>query len=648
MSSVSVRQPTEADEQIREVLEASTKRGFVVIAGAGSGKTTSLVEALRNIGRAEGMALLGQRRQVACITYTNVAVEEIKDRLAANPLFHVSTIHSFLWKVVQPFQFMIREWVRADIRRLIAERDEARGVKYVEALERLDDPALRFNYLSGRNYKKGILGHNDVLRMVPELMKREKHLATIIAQRFPYVLVDESQDTDPKVVEALQAVEEQERGNFCVGFFGDPMQRIFPTGAGLIEADKSWATIRKRENWRCPERVLDVINKIRRMSPHDGGLTQVRGKREGAEQAKTGDADLFVLSSEGDSDAWLERVRDHLSVQQNDLLWSHGEEGKNLKILVLEHRLAARRLGFTDVDRAFQQTGRGYARQLREEYTAGSHWSLRPFLDRLVPLVEAIEQKDGITALGMLRRLSPRLGSFRDGQATADLLPQLKDDGDHLAQILARGSTKTVADVLRHALGSGLIRLDPRLKAQLLKHEGFAFVERLSAEEGEAAEDSGEQTEESREKEQEVLQKAMTAYLACPAAQIRIYHDYVRGRLPYQTQHGVKGAEFERVLVLLEDDRSNWNQYSYEKLLGLEDLSASDIRNIRDEKDHTPERTRRLFYVSCSRATRSLAVVLFTDDQDGALQGLREDADCPFPADRVHGIEDLEGQPGRA
>lgn len=648
MSSVFVRQPTEADKQVRKVLETSTKRGFVVIAGAGSGKTTSLVEALRRVGRTEGNTLLGQRRQVACITYTNVAVEEIKERLATNPLFHVSTIHSFLWKVVQPFQRMIREWVRADTHRLITERDETRGMKYVEALERLDDPALCFSYQSGRNYKKGILGHDDVLRMVPELIKQEKRLATIVAQRFPYVMVDESQDTNPKVVEALQAIEEQERGEFCVGFFGDPMQRIFPTGAGLIEADKSWATIRKKENWRCPERVLDVINKIRRMSPHDGNLTQVRGKREGEEEANTGDADLFVLSSEGDSDAWLERVRDHLSVRQDDLLWSQGEEGKNLKILVLEHRLAARRLGFTDVDRAFQQTGRGYAKQLKDDYIAGSHWSLRPFLDRLIPLVEAIEQKDGIAALGMLRRLSPRLGSFREGQATVELLPQLKADGDQLAKNLARDSTSTVADVLRHALSSGLIRLDSRLKAQLLKHEGFSFVEQLTVEEGEAAEDSREQTEESLEDERKVLQKAMIAYLSCPAAQMRIYHDYVRGRLPYQTQHGVKGAEFERVLVLLEDDRSNWNQYSYEKLLGLEDLSASDIRNIRDEKDHTPERTRRLFYVSCSRATRSLAVVLFTDDPDGALQGLREDADCPFPADRIHGIEDLEGQPGRA
>ncbi|WP_190394651.1 UvrD-helicase domain-containing protein [Nocardiopsis deserti] len=645
---MSVRESTEADEQIREVLEATKKQGFVVIAGAGSGKTTSLVKALRHIGRTEGPTLLGQRRQVACITYTNVAVEEIKERLAANPLFHISTIHSFLWSVVQPFQYMIREWVRADIHRLIAERDETRGAKYVEALECLNDPALRFNYQSGRNYQKGFLGHDDVLRMVPELIKREKRLATIIAQRFPYVMVDESQDTDPKVVEALQAVEEQEREEFCLGFFGDPMQRIFPTGAGLIEADTSWTTIRKKENWRCPERVLDVINKIRRMSPHDGDLTQVRGEREGEEEPNTGDADLFVLSSEDDSDIWLDRVRDHLSVRQNDLLWSQGVEGKNLKILVLEHRLAARRLGFMDVDSAFHQSGRRYARQLREEYIAGTHWSLRPLLDRIIPLVEAIEQKDGITALGMLRRLSPRLGSFRDGQATAELLPRLKADGDHLARILARDSTDSVADVLRHALHSELIRLDPRLKAQLLKHEGFSFVERLPVEQGEAAEDTGEQLEETRQEEQKILQKAMTAYLACPAAQIRIYHDYVSGRLPYQTQHGVKGAEFERVLVLLEDDRSNWNQYSYEKLLGLKDLSTSDISNIRAEKDHTPERTRRLFYVSCSRATRSLAVVLFTNDPDRALQELREDTDCPFPADRVHGIEDLEGYPGHA
>lgn len=53
--------PTEADREVAECLKA--ERDFALIAGAGSGKTTSLIEALTYIGRESGPKLrqAGQR-----------------------------------------------------------------------------------------------------------------------------------------------------------------------------------------------------------------------------------------------------------------------------------------------------------------------------------------------------------------------------------------------------------------------------------------------------------------------------------------------------------------------------------------------------------------------------------------------------------
>ncbi|WP_198659291.1 UvrD-helicase domain-containing protein [Nocardiopsis sp. FIRDI 009] len=640
MSTALGHDGVDADEQIRAILQDPVKRGFVVIAGAGSGKTTSLVRALRHIGRQEGAALLGQRRQVACITYTNAAVEEITRRVDADPLFHVSTIHSFLWRLAQPFQGMIRTWVREDITRVIDERGADDAAKYVEELKRVDDPSLRFTYQAARNYGTGALGHHEVLRMVPEMIMRHERLATIVAQSFPYVLVDESQDTDSRVVEALRSVENRERGRFCVGFFGDPMQRIYLQGTGLVTGDGTWAVIRKRQNWRCPEQVLNVINRIRSQSPHDGDLQQVLGGDE-VRQSHPGYADLFVLPYQREDDTQLDQVRDRLAVRQGDVWWSRGREGEHLKILVLEHRLAALRLGFGDLDRAFRQAKGKSGGRLKDDYTEGAHWSLTPVLDRLIPLVEAVEAGHGVNALAMLRGFSPRLRDFTEGEAPVQVLSELKADTDTLVELLARTSEKPVAEVLCHAVRSGIIRRDRRMKPHLPDNGGFSLPERALEEEGpEPEEETAHLPEESKRERQKSLANVMRSYLACPAGQLRAYHDYLRGRSPYGTQHGVKGAEFERVLVLLEDDRSNWNKYSYEKLLGLRESSKSDRQNLEQDKEDTQERTRKLFYVACSRATRSLAVVLFTKDPDTALRRLRE-SDGPFPAGSIHGIEDL-------
>jgi DNA helicase-2/ATP-dependent DNA helicase PcrA len=47
------------------------------------------------------------------------------------------------------------------------------------------------------------------------------------------------------------------------------------------------------------------------------------------------------------------------------------------------------------------------------------------------------------------------------------------------------------------------------------------------------------------------------------------YQKYLNEESAYSTQHGVKGAEFERVMVILNDEEGNMNTYSYEKLFGI-------------------------------------------------------------------------------
>ena len=108
--------------------------------------------------------------------------------------------------------------------------------------------------------------------------------------------------------------------------------------------------------------------------------------------------------------------------------------------------------------------------------------------------------------------------------------------------------------------------------------------------------------------------------MQCDVAELRGYIEYISNQSPYSTQHGTKGSEFLRVIVVIDDDEGQFPLYSYEKLLGLRELSARDEENQACGSDSVVERTRRLLYVCISRAMNALAVVLFAADVDAASE----------------------------
>src|SRR3546814_20687317 len=80
----------------------------------------------------------------------------------------------------------------------------------------------------------------------------------------------------------------------------------------------------------------------------------------------------------------------------------------------------------------------------------------------------------------------------------------------------------------------------------------------------------------------------------------------------FATQQGVKGAEFDRVMVIIDDDEGRAQTlFSYGKYFGITPLSDRDQENLAQGLDSVLGRTRRLFSFRCSRAVQDLAVVLF-------------------------------------
>jgi hypothetical protein len=114
---------TPADIELRALLDADASTGFVMVSGAGSGKTTSIVKALDHLRKTRGPYLRQRAKKIACITYTEVAVGEIWGDVGNDPLFHVSTIHSFLWTALKPFQADIAAWVDRRLDQKIADTE---------------------------------------------------------------------------------------------------------------------------------------------------------------------------------------------------------------------------------------------------------------------------------------------------------------------------------------------------------------------------------------------------------------------------------------------------------------------------------------------------------------------------------------------
>ncbi|MGU3842375.1 AAA family ATPase, partial [Vibrio diabolicus] len=75
---------TEADLKVAKCLTQNTS--FSMVAGAGAGKTSSLIEALKLIKSRFGVTLKKNGQKVACITYTKRAVQVISSRLGDSDL----------------------------------------------------------------------------------------------------------------------------------------------------------------------------------------------------------------------------------------------------------------------------------------------------------------------------------------------------------------------------------------------------------------------------------------------------------------------------------------------------------------------------------------------------------------------------------
>jgi DNA helicase-2/ATP-dependent DNA helicase PcrA len=104
------------------------------------------------------------------------------------------------------------------------------------------------------------------------------------------------------------------------------------------------------------------------------------------------------------------------------------------------------------------------------------------------------------------------------------------------------------------------------------------------------------------------------ALFASDTSQIPPYASFISNNTAFSTQHGVKGEEYDRVLVIYDDVEANWSNYNFSKML--------TPATAGEPTDGQRERGRKLAYVSFSRALQDLRVLFFSANPEQARDEL--------------------------
>ena len=587
---------------------------FLLSGGAGSGKTYTLVQVIKQVIKEN------PNTKIACMTYTNAAVKEIDERVN-NKNLSVSTIHDFLWDNIKHFQ----KELKSSLIDLVNDKDVKIKIIGTNSISKdffnnLEDGIQYKEYLK---LKDGIISHDQLLIVASYMFKTHPKLCDILKDKFKFIFVDEYQDTQKPVIEILLDHLKQSKKKNIVGFFGDAMQSIYDNGIGDLDDYKGnepekIQEVKKIQNRRNPQSVIDLANKLR---------------TDEIEQKPSDDKEAPNMNSNGEvkegSIKFVYSTNKSLDDVNKFLDWDF-DDSKETKELNLTHNLIAGKAGFRnlmdiyDKDKILDYRNRikkyikdnnaeddfsnktfGEVIEILQKGKAGKELDkikptkgMQEFIDKNTNLFNEAksysfldlskiyidkdqllddkkqdvddEKKKGSKRDNLIKHLFKiqdnislyinkqynefirvteyRVNTIEDKRKLKNIIEKLVDVGN-----------KTIEEIINIADKKGICKIDDKLK--IFQTEKTYIYNRIKA---------------------------------IKFQEFQKLYAYLEGYTPFSTQHKTKGAEFNNVLVVL--DNAKWNNYNFENLF-LENGSKSVLN-----------RTQKIFYVCCTRTKENLAV----------------------------------------
>ncbi len=559
----------EAQRKINDAL--NTGRSFRLEAGAGAGKTYSLVSALKKLIEERGLNLMQSGKRIACITYTEVARNEIAQEIEDHPAILVDTIHGFSWAFIKQFQKALRGLVseKEDRQEKISQGGGI-GFKPVE---------YDFGYFTVSE-DKITLSHEDIPEMMSKLLEKEK-FRRIFSQQFPVIFIDEYQDTHHEFMKALTKYFFQPQVEPIIGLFGDHWQTIYGGEYELI--DYPVEEIAKGSNFRSAPEIVNVLNKLRPELPQAVSAPESMGDAKFFHTNSYKGLRTNTAHSKEDLPSELAKsVRENL-IQQ---LQKEGWDIEKTKILMLSHNTLAAEQGYPQIAEVFK--GR------TDQFTRKEDPLIRFFAEVIEPMCTAY-----ISSLygEMFKILGTRPTITKHEDKVG-----WRNDMDELQRLRLEGTIGQVIDHLKKTKR-------PLPPDRILRRD----EERIALEK-----DSNVERTSRLERYNKLRQ--------IPYNEVIEVVKFIERLTPFATQHSVKGAEFENVLVILG---GGWNQYNWPIFLELLETKKLTVKNSKGFY-----RARNLFYVSISRPMKRLAVLSTQTLSETALTSINN----LFGADNVESL----------
>lgn len=580
----------------------STEGPVSVLAGAGSGKTKVLTTRIYHLIRS------GVRPEnILAVTFTNKAAREMRERLSVRLGERVAVWNSASVPFVATFHGLGRELLeqygsvigikkhfsifdRDDSERAIKEALKTLSIDPKEVPPRailsriskaksdgmhVEDFAKKYGHESFRARttveawrvyndalaREHALDFDDLIVLPVELLREHEDVRARVAERFPYIHIDEYQDTNRLQGELALLLAGEKKNIFVVG---DIDQTIYTwrgaTIDNLLEFEKTFPnakTVVLEHNYRSTKNIVDAANQIIEKNRNRKEKRSVTENSAGAPitimLARTGDEEARMIARKAQEAIEQGTLPEHISVLYRTnfqsrsleeaflslgvsykLLGTHFYERKEVKDVLAWVRLAMDPQRESDRIRAVQAPPRGIGKVTLGKMVAGKRELLRP---SEVLKVEAFEC--------VLSRLQDALETFTPSRFVQFVITE-----SGLEDALKKGGEDD-AERLENA---------KELATLASRHDHLVGREGVSAFLADAAL-AGDQDELDRKKET----KGVTL----------------------MTVHAAKGLEFDTVFVS-----------------GLEEgLFPHEGMN---EEERDEEEERRLFYVAVTRARKEL------------------------------------------
>ena len=287
------------DKQKEAVL--TTEGPLLVLAGAGSGKTTVLTRRVAYILEQS----LARPWQILAITFTNKAAAEMRERIAslvpeAADDIWIRTFHSCCVRILRrdithlgyKSEFTIYD--ANDQKRIVKDCIKAAGlneenfpiksvISRISDCKNKDISTAEFEAASGSNYRdrqyarlyseyektlrlNNALDFDDLIAKTVELFKKCPDVLEYYQNKFKYILVDEYQDTNGCQYKLVEMLAKKNR-NICV--VGDDDQSIYKfRGAdisNILNFEKCFdeaKVVKLEQNYRSTQNILTAANKV--------------------------------------------------------------------------------------------------------------------------------------------------------------------------------------------------------------------------------------------------------------------------------------------------------------------------------------------------------------------------------------------------